>query len=348
MQLTSMLTGETEPAVPSWFSIISPAGTRDQVVRQARRDEYLATRPGDLAERLTTAPWRALTTAVREWPELDQVRRVVLIGLLTQLGCHRLVADLVPRVKVTPDCAVGQQLAYEVARSDRQLDRRSTVPLRVFTWLADHASRPSLRVSAGLQMASALVRAHQDPPGASTWLARCRQACGGLRAEPAWLEHLVRSRVHRAAALVAVRQGAPGDGAAEMRAALAEDDRLSAVAAGELQLGYQRENRAVVLEAFLKLDTLAGTAAAPADVVAQAKRVDPFDVDLLFAAGRFLTAREAWDEATGTFLAAAASGTVRGAVAAFEAGACFERLGRPAEAAAASRWVCRPNRGCRT
>ncbi|MBA2695711.1 MAG: hypothetical protein H0U62_07675, partial [Actinobacteria bacterium] len=151
----------------------------------------------------------------------------------------------------------------------------------------------------------------------------------------AWLEHLVRSRVHRAAALVAVRQGAPGDGAAEMRAALAEDDRLSAVAAGELQLGYQRENRAVVLEAFLKLDTLAGTAAAPADVVAQAKRVDPFDVDLLFAAGRFLTAREAWDEATGTFLAAAASGTVRGAVAGFEAGACFERLGRPAEAAAA-------------
>lgn len=335
-QLASMLDGDAEPAVPHWFSIISPAGTREQIIRQARLDDYLVTAPDAMPELLRTGRWRSLADAVRRWAELDPARRVVVIELLTQLGFHPAVARLVPQVTMTPEDELGQQLAYEVARSCRQLDRHSTVPLQVFGWLAEEAVRPSLRVSAALQVASALTRAQRAPEQASDWLKRCAAASTELRHEPAWLEHLVRSRVHRAAALVAVRLGKPANGADEMRAALAEDDLLADVDA-DPQASYQLENRALVLEAFLKLDTATSLGAAPADVVTQARQVDPYDVDLHFAVGRYLVAQDAADQGVQAFLTAAGSGTVRGAVAAFEAGLALDRLGRPGEAAAAYR-----------
>jgi hypothetical protein len=327
--LLDMLTGAMPPMVPNWFSIISPAGTRDQVVRQARLDHYLCPAPDLLP---ADEAWRPVTEAVRRWPELDARARTVLIGLLTQLGCHRTVVDLVSSVSVRTGDPEGQQLAYEVARSSRLLDRAATGPLRVFDWLATRADRPALRVSAAIQIASALTRAHGDPGGAATWLARAERESEGLRAEPEWLRDLVLSRYHRVAALVCVRGRRHPDSVSAMSAALACDERLAARACDELIRHYQRENRALVLEAFLKMDTMAGGDAAPADVVAQCAEVDPVDPDLQFALGGYLAARDRWDEAHRAYLASAGSGTMRGAVAAYQAGMCLDHLGRPGQA----------------
>ncbi|RSN34678.1 hypothetical protein DL990_13665 [Amycolatopsis sp. WAC 01416] len=335
--LAAMLSGRMESAVPNWFSIISPAGTREQLVRQSRSDDHLCPAPDSLPPALAGSHWQMLAVGVRNWPQQDPNRQVLLVQLLTQLGFHDTVAELVPRVTVRAGDPTGQQLAFEVARSGRLLDRKSKAPLRVFDWLTEHADHPSLRVSSAIQLASALTRAHRDHSTAISWIYRADQESTQLGIGPDWLWHLLRSRRHRVAALIAARGGDHGRSAEEMRSALDHDDRLADLAHDRFTRHYQRENRALVIEAFLKLDTITGRDSAPAGIVESATRVDAYDPDLRFTAGSYLAGRERWDQALVAFLAAADSGTIRGAVGAFRAGLCLQRLRRPEAARRAYR-----------
>ncbi|MFI5561596.1 hypothetical protein ACIA2T_20170 [Amycolatopsis japonica] len=335
--LATMLSGSIESPVPNWFSIISPAGTREQLVRQSRSDDRLCPAPDSLPPALAGSHWRMLAAGVRNWSQQDPERRVLLVQLLTQLGFHDKVAELMPRVTVRADDPIGQQLAFEVARSGRLLDRKSKAPLRVFEWLTEQADHPALRVSSAIQLASALTRAHRDHSAAITWIRRADQEDVRLRTGPDWLWHLLRSRRHRVAALIAARGGEHSRGAEEMRSALDHDDRLSDLAHDRLTRHYRRENRALVIEAFLKLDTITGRDSAPAGIAESAAQVDAYDPDLHFTTGSYLAAKERWDEAQVAFLASATSGTIRGAVGAFQAGLCLQRLGRPGAARRAYR-----------
>ncbi|WP_410600789.1 hypothetical protein [Amycolatopsis sp. lyj-90] len=327
--LAAMLSGSMESKVPNWFSIISPAGTREQLVRQSRSDDHLCPIPTSLSPALGGSHWQLLAVGARNWSQQDPNRQVLLVQLLTQLGFHDTVATLVPRVTVRAGDPIGQQLAFEIARSGRLLDRKSKAPLRVFEWLTEHADHPALRVSSAIQLASALTRAHHDHNTALTWIRRADGENARLDSGPEWLWHLLHSRRHRVAALIAARADDHGRGAEEMRSALDHDDRLADLAHDGLTRHYQRENRALVIEAFLKLDTITGCDSAPAGIVESATRVDAYDPDLRFAAGSYLAGCERWDQAQEAFLAAAGSGTIRGAVGAFRAGLCLQRLRRP-------------------
>ncbi|MGH4023344.1 MAG: hypothetical protein ACRDRV_02035 [Pseudonocardiaceae bacterium] len=336
LQLIGMLTGKQDLVVPNWFSIVAPAGSRLQIIRQARLDGHQGDRPEQLPPAQRTAAWQALVDNLDRWAEQSTARRIILVELLTQLGFHRRAVELVPRMSSDIEDVLGQQLAYEVARAAFELNRRSTVPLRILEWLAEHAANPALRVLAALRVVSTMARVHRDQAGADLWLDRAGGEAEELGAEPDWLRHLTVSRYHRAAALCRV-SGRDLAGATEhLGAALRHDEQLAAVATDPLVQHYQRENRQLVLEACLKLDTMTGSACAPGDAAEQAQLLHP-DQDLLFVLGEHRAGREEWQGAQEMFWAAAQLGTVHGAVAALCAGECRERLGRRDQAVTAYR-----------
>ncbi|GAA1264209.1 hypothetical protein GCM10009677_15020 [Sphaerisporangium rubeum] len=327
VHLARMLTGEQDEDVPNWFSTVSVTSSRYQVVVQARSDRHRCEQPGALPAEVRSPRWQALVEALEGWAGLPAARRVVVVALLTQLGFHRLAVRLVGTFAVDAD-PVRQQLVYEVARAAYQLNRKSPIPYEIFAWLARDAVRPALRTLAALQLVSTRVRG-SDREEAGRWLAAAERSLAGLGDEPDWLAHLVTSRYHRAAALHELSGRDREPVVTHMRAALEHDDALARSAGNPSQVHYQRENRGLVLEAHLKLDTLTGTASAPADAVEQLLSLDPVDPEPLYAVGAYLAGFGDREAALATFLRAAGSGTLRGASAANAAAVCAERLGRP-------------------
>lgn len=332
------LLDEPGPAEPHWFGMVSPTSARAQVAAQSRRGELAAADPQEVARAAGAAGWDRLATALSAWPELDVPTRTTAVALLTQLGFHRLVVRLVPRPAATD--AQSELLSYEVARAAHQYNRMSGVPMEVFSWLTEHARSPLLRLLSSLQLVSNQVREHRNADEAADWLARAAQLADALDGEK-WLTHLGRSRFHRAEGLYHTLNRDAGRTAAAMTAALREDDALAVAlpgsAAGQslqerIRTHYQQENRRLVLEALLKLDTMTGSSSAPADAVAQLLELDAHDPDPRFTIGSFLGRRGDLDEAAGHYLAAAASGTVRGTHAAWSAEQCLRQLGRNDEA----------------
>jgi tetratricopeptide (TPR) repeat protein len=326
--LARMLTGEDELIAPNWFSTVSVTSARYQVVRQARAEKYLCTEPAGLAGRCRLPRWQELVDRLTSWDEQDVSHRIVVVGLLTQLGFHRQVVRLVGELSMTPSDPFQQQLAYEVCRAAYQLNRSSQVPFEVFEWLAQCAVRPALRTLSALQLVSARARNGRDHALTSRWLAAATATAANLDEEPAWLAHLVRSRYHRAAALHYLTERNLTQVTVHMSAALDHDDALAELADQPLQVHYQQENRSLVLEAFLKLDLLVDRPVAPTDAVRQLSELDPLDPEPGYAIGAHHASRGDWLAAAGAFWKVAQSGTVRGAMAACAAGQCLERLSR--------------------
>ncbi|NUT93070.1 MAG: hypothetical protein HOY78_13700 [Saccharothrix sp.] len=322
VHLLDMLAGRRDLVMPNLFSIVSPAGLRAQLARQARRDDLVA-------EGAEASPasgrWRELAGESARWWAQPAERQVVLVELLTQLGLHRRVVELVPVLRSTD----SPRLAYEVARAGCELNRSSPVPLRVLRWVAEEATDPDLRVLAPLRLVSALSRARHDVDAAEHWLGVAEGRL--VEVEPPWQAHLLRSRVHRAAALCrVVRRDAAGC-AERMRLAAHHDALLAKAADDDLVRHYHVENRQLVLEASLKLATMTGVAHPD---VADVRLVRP-DADLLHVLGEYHEKRDEPVEACDAYLAAARHGSVRGAVAAYRAGCLLERLGRREDAAEA-------------
>lgn len=326
VHLLDMLTGRRDPVVPNFFSIVSPAGLRTQLARQARRDDVVADRPEALADpRQPDTPardrWRFVADELAAWDEQPVERRVLLVQLLTQLGFLRRVVELVPVLRTTD----SPRLAYEAARAACELNRHSTVPLQVLKWVAEQATDPDLRVLAPLRLASAFSRARRDVDTAEGWLAVAQRRLDAVR--PTWLAHLLGSRKHRTAALCRVLRRDPDGCAREMLLAAYHDARLGATG-DELVRHYRVENRQLVLEASLKLATGSGTAFADAD---EAWQVMP-DADLLYVLGEYHESRDELARACQAYLGAARHGSVRGAVGAYRAGCVLDRMGRHDEA----------------
>ncbi|WP_049563076.1 hypothetical protein [Nonomuraea sp. SBT364] len=335
VHLARMLTGEAEPVTPHWFSTISVTSARHQVAVQARSRAYLCAHPGELPQELRTPRWHTLADRVERWAELTPSERVTVVSLLTQLGFHRTIMRLAGTLSMSAE-ATGQQLAYEIGRAAFQLNRKSPVPHEIFGRLAEQAGRPALRVLSALQLVSALSRG-RDHASAARWLGVATRESAGLSREPGWLAHLVTSRYHRAAALHELSSGDREPVIAHMRAALDHDDALATLVDDPVRTHYQHENRALVLEAYLKLDTFAGTSCAPADAVARLRELDPVDPEPLYAIGAFHASRKDWQAAREVFWTAAGSGTLRGAEAARAAAVCSRELGLDGDAALAHR-----------
>lgn len=332
--LGRMLTGESDPVAAHWLSTVSVASARYQVIVQARSREHLCAHPAELPPTLRTPRWHALAERVSRWGELPEPEQMIVVSLLTQLGFSRTVMRLAGRLSMS---ASGHQLVYEIGRAAFQLNRKSPVPGEIFGRLAEQADRPALRVLSALQLVSALSRG-RDHASAAHWLGVATREVAELSEEPDWLAHLVTSRYHRAAALHELSGGDREPVIAHMRAALDHDDALTALVGDDpLHAHYQHENRGLVLEAYLKLDTFAGTSCAPADAVGQLLALDPVDPEPLYAIGAYRASREDWQGAREVFWRAAGSGTLRGAEAARAAAVCSRNLGLEGDAELAHR-----------
>ncbi|MGN9846968.1 hypothetical protein ACTMTI_53675 [Nonomuraea sp. H19] len=333
--LARMLTGEADPVTSPWFSTVSVTSARYQVVVQARSREHLCAHPAELPQALRTPRWRVLIEHVSRWAELPASEQAIVVSLLTQLGFHRTVMRLAGTLSMSAE-ASRQQLVYEIGRAAFQLNRKSPVPREIFGRLAEQAARPALRVLSALQLVSALSRG-RDHKSAAHWLGVATREVDELSREPAWLAHLVTSRYHRAAALHELSSGDLEPVIAHMRAALDHDDTLAGLIDDPVRAHYQHENRGLVLEAYLKLDTFARTAHAPADAVGQLQALDPVDPEPLYAIGAYRAGLEDWQGAREAFWQAARSGTLRGAEAARAAAVCSRNLGFEGDAELAHR-----------
>ncbi|MER7848899.1 hypothetical protein ABTZ03_33735 [Kitasatospora sp. NPDC096077] len=316
--------------------MISVTSARTQVAAQSRLGR-LAAQPAEAVAQAGDSPgWQALGAALGNWQELDVPTRTTVVALLAQLGFHRYVVQLVPRPSAAD--SESEQLSYEVARAAHQYNRMSSAPMQIFSWLAEQAGSPVLRLLSALQFVSNQVREHRNTEEAAKWLAVSAELVERLKG-PDWLVHLGRSRFHRAAGLFHTLTRDSAQAAAVMTAGLLADDELAlalprtdtatgvdAFEAG-LVVHYHRENRRLVLEALLKLDTLAGTSHAPKDAVGQLLALDPYDPDPNFTIGSYLERQGRVEEAAERYLDSAASGTVRGAHAACMAADCYEKLG---------------------
>lgn len=328
---------EGPPPRQHWFGMVSVTTARSQVVCQSRAGRHLCDRPEELPDELRADGWRLLVERLDHWTDQDTDARTTIVALLTQLGFHRFAVRLVPRPPVGD--RREQQLAYEVSRAAHQLNRMADPPFTIFGWLAANAEHPVLRLLSALQFVSNQVREHKNTARAKEWLGTAGRLSTELTG-PDWLVHLGRSRHHRAAALYysLVRQ-APA-AAKHLTTALHHDDVLAELATGEVQRHYQRENRRLVLEAAVKLETMSsGIATAPVNALDQLADLDPFDPDTCFTIGAFHESRSRWAEAAEAYLRAAAGGTVRGAHAAYQAGRCLEKI--DAERANLAYGLCR-------
>jgi hypothetical protein len=319
---------------PHWFGMVSVATARVQVVRQCRLDEYVCGQPDTLPSGSRTSEWQELLDRLERWSDQDVTARTTIVTLLTQLGFARHVLRLIPSPAAGDSQA--QHLAYEVARAGHQLNRISDAPFQVFEWLAANADHPMLRLLSALQFVSSQVREHSNAGLALRWLTVAGRLSDELTGPPA-IVHLGRSRFHRAAALYYVLVRDLQQVAVHMTAALGHDDALADLDLDEVHRHYERENRRLVLEAMVKLDTMAHTAHAPATAVSQIAHLDPFDPDPGFTVGHFHESRSEWLDAAAAYLRAAAGGTVRGAHAAHRAGECLRRADQPDQARLAYR-----------
>ncbi|GAA0611977.1 tetratricopeptide repeat protein [Kribbella sandramycini] len=307
----------------SWCSRISLPGIRHQVVVHAGLPSYAAGSPSALAVELRSPAWQQLLAALDRFAELDWRRRSLVAFQLAQLSYHRIALRL-----AAPDAP--EHFRYELARIAASTPGEGARALQTFQELATGASEPLLRVGAAFQGIGHSLRDRRGP-GTARWFELRGQET--LSAVPAvdWVSTLIRSRFHRAVALLRLTEQDRPAAQAEAGQAAEFHEQLVAWSKDSAAELIAAENRRYLLQLELQLVSPTDIPAIEA-LCAELAEVDPYCVetrttigDSWLAAGE--TARAAaWYERAGQL------GTGAGAVAWYRAGQCHEALGDPAAA----------------
>lgn len=329
--VAAMLT--TEEDRWSWCSQISVPGLRHQVVRHAGLTTYECPAPSRLPEELQTETWQRLVAAIDGFDSLDWRRRALVVFQLAQLSFHRLALGLADRV--TPaDNPDYERFRYDVGRVAASTPGCLDRALRVFGELAEGAADPLLRVAAAFQGIGHSLRANEL--GASRFE---RIGTGILATCPAewrgWVGDLVRSRFHRALALL--RKAGNELAQAKLEAEKAHDFHIALAArcADRTDLLVARENERYLLECTLSLtlDAPVVDKESVERLCARLYAIDPHCVQARTTIGDAWLALDRVREAARWYEYAGELGTGAGAVAWFRAGQCHRALGDPAAAA---------------
>ncbi|MEO3818593.1 hypothetical protein [Plantactinospora sp. B24E8] len=290
-----------------WYSRIAVPGLRSQVLRHAGLRRYDCRAPDGLPEQLRTPAWTNLLRYVGEFAEHDYPVRSQVLFHLAQLSYVGPALALAGEVAVTGQPS-HDRYVYDVARLHARYPGRARHALSLFTALADHGN-PLIALSARFQGIGHGLRAG-DTTRAAWFAAPVKPA--GL---DDWYGTLVRSRFHRALALLRLRQGDRSSAVKELEVAGRLDVEL---AADPVEPLVARENTRYLLESRIEV-TGEGAAALVA--------LDPYCVEAWLVAGDGHAAKGELAVAAERYARAGEFGTASGAIGWYRAGQCFHLLG---------------------
>jgi hypothetical protein len=316
----------TDPArgCRSWFSMIGVPGQRRQVLRHAGLDQYDCPEPGGLAEELRTARWSTLTMAIENFANLDYAARALLVFHLAQLSYCRFAAELCGDVWPNRDPAHDRYI-YEVARVHARYPGHAEKALSLFGSLAEASRDESLALAACFQGIGHTLRNGKSPHLARAFFERGKRfAAQNVHGD--WHAHLLRSRFHRAVALLRLAERDIGGLRHHLDLALAHHQALVAGPVDEADTIVALENSRYLLELRIRA---ALSQDDPRVVVfsTELSEVDPYCVEARLLVGDGHAAVGRYSEAARWFARAGELGTAAGAVGWYRAGQCFDFIG---------------------
>lgn len=325
----------TEPATRhrSWFAIIGVPGLRRQVLSHAGLQHLDCTRPEDVPVEYRTPLWQSLVDLTCRYDDLDDNTRCLLVFHLAQLSLTGRVFALAGTVHPngSPD---HDRYAYEVARVHSRHPDHYDQAMPAFDALAHSTADPVLALAAAAQGVGHAIRDARDVALASKFAAQGQHIIRiGLPDD--WHSDLVRSRFHRAVALLRGTERDAGQMRAELAATLQfGNEVLAAQLAGADRL-VAEENRRIAIESTIRSVMLGRSSETDAEIHAlstELASIDPYCVEALIIAGDGYAAAGDYPEAAKHYCRAGQLGTTAGAMGWFRAGQCYDFLGDRAAA----------------
>jgi hypothetical protein len=317
-----------EPASgePLWFARINVAGLRHQVIRHSGLNAYDCREPKDLAEELRTPAWETLVRAIDRFDATDYYVRTLVLFQLAQLSYCDLGIRLAGAVEPDGD-PVRDRYVYQVARVHARLPGSRPLAVRLFERLATSSKDSLLALLSCFQGISHAIRKEDDLD-----LARRFEAHGRAITDlpDDWHTLLVKSRFHRALALLRLNERRFGEMRDEVTAALDFHERLRLEVSGEIDTMVANENRRILLESQINAAVRARgdeSAAQVRTLCAEITELDPYCVLVRLAAGDGHAAIGDYAEAARWYERAGELGTGAGAIGWFRAGQCHDFMG---------------------
>jgi hypothetical protein len=316
------------PRPTSWFAIIGIPELRRQVLRHAGLDQYDCTSPAGLAQELRTPQWDRLVELVEQFAELDDATRSLVVFQLAQLSFCGFAAELAGPVVVDGDPG-HDRYVYEVARIAARVPGRTSWSLETFDALAKSAESPRLALAACSQGIGHSIRSGAGVEGA----ARFEQHGERITADGFDEDlhtHLVRSRYHRAVALLRLAQRRPEEMRAEVELAVRFSDLLYADGPTGADRLVADENLRIILESQIKAAARARGDESNAELRKFSNalyEMDPTCVEALLIVGDGYATAGDFGEAAAWYTRAGRLGTGAGAIGWFRAGQCLDLVG---------------------
>ena len=334
IQPVSQWLADPESAPRCWFAMIGVAGLRQQVLRHAGLRDYDAVDPTYLPERLQSPQWRTLVDALRRFETLDDATRSLVVFQLAQLSYCKYVIDKVGIVSPTDD-PVHNRYAYDVARVHARYPGYAEPALNVFAELAQHSTDPQLALASAAQGIGHGIRNGNQIESARRFDALGRRVLSrGMLS--GWYDRLVRSRFHRAVALLRLGERDSGG----MREEIELADKLSNELFAAEPTGTERllalENKRILLESQIKAAARARgpeTAEQVASLCNQILSLDPYCVEARMVVGDGYMTIGDYQQAATWYSRAGELCTGGGALGWFRAGQAYEAGGDRASAA---------------
>jgi tetratricopeptide (TPR) repeat protein len=326
--LVSSWLARPESARRSWFSMIGVPGQRHQVLRHAGLVAYDCAEPTALSPALHSEGWSVLVRTVEAFRDLSLPARALLVFHLAQLSYCGFAIRLCGDVRPTGD-PDHDFYAYEVARVNARTPGRTGHALDVFRQLSDICSDRLLALAACFQGIGHALRSSGDLELARAFHARGHNLLPRIPTDD-WHSCLVRSRFHRAVALLELAEGNVAAMRRHLNMAFVEHDAPGEgdTPADALVL---RENHRYLIELRLRAALRHRPEKAPA-LGEQVCRLDPYCVDARLMAGDGFAAAGEWREAARRYAHAGELGTAAGAVGWFRAAQCHDAAGDHIEA----------------
>lgn len=321
----------------SWFAMIGVAGLRHQVLRHAGLDHYDCREPTELDPRFRTPQWETLLESIGRFSALDYSKRALVVFQLAQLSYCQYVFKLAGIVVPNGDPA-HDRYAYEVARVHARYPGHAPPALSVFESLATSAADAQLALASCAQGIGHSIRNGNAVERARRFEGYGRHIIdSGMPDE--WHTSLVRSRFHRAVALLRLAEQQPEEMRLELEAATQFADQLFPDVTDVTDKLVALENKRILVESQIKAAAWVGysdSAPRAADgesanevrvLCEQLDGLDPYCIEArLVVADGYATVGD-YAEAAMRYSRAGELGTVAGARGWFLAAQCYEHIG---------------------
>ncbi|WP_449060978.1 hypothetical protein [Planomonospora algeriensis] len=311
----------------SWFAMIGVAGLRHQVLRHAGLDHYDCRRPTELPEELRTPQWNVLMRAIDRFPELDPAPRALVVFQLAQLSYCQYALELAGPVAPTGDPG-HDRYVYEVARVHARYPGHGPKALALFRELAA-AKDPLLALASCAQGIGHSIRGGDRTGLAGTFAGLGERVLGSVPRDD-WHAWLVRSRFHRAVALLRLAEGRPDAMRDELALAMEFGDRLLAGLGQGTDMTVALENKRIIIESRIKSVSRARGDESDDDIRDWCRRLnelDPYCIEAVLVVGDGYLVTGDYAEAAAWYSRAGELGTVSGAMGWFRAAQCYEFIG---------------------